>query len=140
MEPEVVDPLQLLVQSVTKQQQRKSDLVNRLNQLNSELARHDNELTSLNLEEKTLRLQLANIKCSNIELGDKNSSALQTCEMERQNRSSLALTLDSLNEKSRTLEVANKRKKKTYDNEINKIQDKLHGDGESLADLLNDPG
>ena len=66
MENEKLRPLDLLVQSITKQQQAKSDLANRLAHLTSQLGKHEKEMESLIFEEKSLRRQLADIIRTNI--------------------------------------------------------------------------
>lgn len=135
-----MDPLQALVQSVTKQQQNRSDLTNRLSYLTAHLAMRNNELASLVLDEEMLRRQLVDIIRSNAILRDTNTNTIKNCEIEHQNRSSLALTLDSLNEKKRSLEDKVQNKKKEYEEKTNELRNILEVDGASLATLFNGQG
>ena len=140
MELEKMDPLQALVLSVTKQQQNRSDLVNRLSYLTAHLSMRDKELASLVSDEQLLRRQLVDIIRSNAILRDANSTTIKNCEIEHQNRSSLALTLDSLNEKKHSLEEKVKIKKTKYEEETTEFRNILEVDGASLAQLLNEEG
>ena len=140
MDAEQKNPLQLLVQSVTKQQQTKSDLASRLAHLVSLLAKHNREIVSLADEEKSLRMQLVEIERSNIHLEERNSTMLQNCDTEHQTRSSLALTLDSLNEKKLSLEDAVITKKQLYDEDLSTQRNLLEIEGKALADLIDVEG
>jgi SMC interacting uncharacterized protein involved in chromosome segregation len=140
MELDKMDPLQALVHSVTKQQQNRSDLVNRLSYLTAHLSKRNDELASLVSEEQLRRLQLVDIIRSNAILREANSATIKNCEIEHQNRSSLALTLDSLNEKNHSLEDIVKSKKAEYEEKTNELRKLLEVDGSSLAQLLKEPG
>ena len=140
MDTEPVNPLQSLVQSVTKQQQARSDLVNRLSHLTAQVTKCDGELSSLSQQEKTLRREVADIIRSNTDLEDRTASVIQNCGVEQQSKSSLALTLDSLNEKSHSLAANVSLKKRKTDEAYSAIQQKLDVDGAAVADLLSDPG
>jgi SMC interacting uncharacterized protein involved in chromosome segregation len=140
MELDKMDPLQALVHSVTKQQQNRSDLVNRLSYLTAHLSKRNDELASLVSEEQLRRLQLVDIIRSNAILREANSTTIKNCEIEHQNRSSLALTLDSLNEKNHSLEDIVKSKKAEYEEKTNELRKLLEVDGSSLAQLLKEPG
>ena len=140
MELEQKNPLQLLVQSVTKQQQTKSDLTGRLAHLVLMLAKHNREIASLVDEEKSLRLQLAEKARGNLHLEEMNATMLQSCDAEHQTRSSLALTLDSLNEKKLSLEEAVITKKQLYDDDLSKQRSLLEIEGKALADLIDGEG
>ena len=140
MELEQKNPLQLLVQSVTKQQQTKSDLASRLAHLVSLVAKHNREIVFLADEEKSLRQQLVEITQGNIRLEEKNSIMLQNCDTEHQTRSSLALTLDSLNEKKLSLDDAVISKKRLYDDDLSVQRSILEIEGKALADLIEGEG
>lgn len=135
-----MDPLQALVHSVTKQQQNRSDLVNRLSYLTAHLSMRNDELASLMSDEQLLRRQLVDIIHSNAILRDANTTTINNCEIEHQNRSSLALTLDSLNEKRQSLEDKVKNKKIEYEEKTNELRNILEVEGVSLAQLLNQEG
>jgi chromosome segregation ATPase len=140
MELEKMDPLQALVHSVTKQQQNRSDLVNRLSYLTAHLSKRNDELASLVSDEQLMRRQLVDIIRSNALLREANSTTVKNCEIEHQNRSSLALTLDSLNEKKNSLEDTVKSKKDKYEEMTNELRNILEVDGSSLAQLFEEPG
>jgi SMC interacting uncharacterized protein involved in chromosome segregation len=91
-------------------------------------------------EEQLLQLQLVDIIRSNAILREANSTTIKNCEIEHQNRSSLALTLDSLNEKNHSLEDIVKSKKAEYEEKTNELRKLLEVDGSSLAQLLKEPG
>ena len=140
MDTEPTYPLEVLVQSVTKQQQTRSDLVNRLNYLTSQVFRYDAEIESLSTEDKSLREALASIIKSNVYLEERTVAVIQNRDIEHQSRSSLALTLESLNEKSRSLEDFVNREAATTSSALKEIQDKLDVDIKFVADLLADQG
>ena len=140
MDAEPTYPLEVLVQSVTKQQQTRSDLVNRLNYLTSQVFRYDAEIESLSTEDKSLREALASIIKSNVYLEERTVAVIQNRDIEHQSRSSLALTLESLNEKSRSLEDFVNQEAATTSSALKEIQDKLDVDIKFVADLLADQG
>jgi septal ring factor EnvC (AmiA/AmiB activator) len=140
MDSESSNPLQSLVQSVTRQQQTRCDLLNRLNYLSLQVTQHNEDVANLALEEQSLRKNLADINRSNSALEDKTSIVIQNCDSERQSRSSLALTLDSLNDKKSSLKDAVNDRKIAYDVEANAIRQKLASASESLTDLLDNKG
>ena len=125
MDTESTYPLEVLVQSVTKQQQTRSDLVSRLNYLTSQVLRCDAEIELLSVEDKSLREALASVIKSNKYLEERTVAVIQNRDIEHQSRSSLALTLESLNEKSLSLEDSVNREAATSRSSLKEMQDKL---------------
>ena len=140
MDTESTYPLEVLVQSVTKQQQTRSDLVSRLNYLTSQVLRCDAEIELLSVEDKSLREALASVIKSNKYLEERTVAVIQNRDIEHQSRSSLALTLESLNEKSLSLEDSVNREATTSRSSLKEIQDKLVVDIKFVADLVADQG
>ena len=140
MDTESTYPLEVLVQSVTKQQQTRSDLVSRLNYLTSQVLRCDAEIELLSVEDKSLREALASVIKSNKYLEERTVAVIQNRDIEHQSRSSLALTLESLNEKSLSLEDSVNREATTSRSSLKEIQDKLDVDIKFVADLVADQG
>lgn len=140
METEKMKPLELLVQSITKQQQAKSDLANRLAHLTSQLGRHVKEMESLVFEEKSLRRQLADIIRSNIALETRTIDVVQNCEMEHQSCSSLALTLDGLNEQRLSLQNSINDHDCANSKNLLALNERLKIEGDNLSNLLGEKG
>ena len=140
MDTESTYPLEVLVQSVTKQQQTRSDLVSRLNYLTSQVSRCDAEIELLSVEDKSLREALASVLKSNKYLEERTVAVIQNRDIEHQSRSSLALTLESLNEKSLSLEDSVNREAATSRSSLKEMQDKLDVDIKFVADLIADQG
>ena len=140
METEKLKPLELLVQSITKQQQAKSDLANRLSHLTSQLGRHIKEMESLVFEEKSLRRQLADIVRSNIALETRTIDVVQSCEMEHQSCSSLALTLDGLNEQRLSLQNSINDHDCVNSKNLLALNERLKVEGDALSNLLGEKG
>ena len=140
MDTESTYPLEVLVQSVTKQQQTRSDLVSRLNYLTSQVLRCDAEIELLSVEDKSLREALASVIKSNKYLEERTVAVIQNRDIEHQSRSSLALTLESLNEKSLSLEDSVNREAATSRSSLKEMQDKLDVDIKFVADLIADQG
>ena len=140
MDTESTYPLEVLVQSVTKQQQTRSDLVSRLNYLTSQVLRCDAEIELLSVEDKSLREALASVIKSNKYLEERTVAVIQNRDIEHQSRSSLALTLESLNEKSLSLEDSVNREAITSRSSLKEIQDKLDVYIKFVADLVAEQG
>lgn len=140
MENEKLRPLELLVQSITKQQQAKSDLANRLAHLTSQLGKHEKEMESLVFEEKSLRRQLADIIRTNIAHEARTIIVVQNCETEHQSCSSLALTLDGLNEQRLALQNAINNHDCISSKNLLTLREKLKTEGDALSDLLSEKG
>lgn len=114
--------------------------MNRLNYLTSQVIKCDAEIKAINIEDKSLRGQLADVIRGNANLKEKTAAVIQNRDIEHQSRSSLALTLESLNEKSSLLEEAFNHKATTTKSALMEIQDSLDLGVESLADLLANQG
>lgn len=140
MESELTNPLEVLVQSVTRQQQARSDLINRLCNLKNHVEKQDEEITAMVIEERGLRRDSHDVMQGNIALEDRNSMVISATNLERESRSSLILTLESLNEKKKVLNGIVSDNKGAYDEETNAIREKIEFSAELLTNLLENQG
>jgi hypothetical protein len=140
MDFELNNPLNSLVQSITRQQQARSDLLNRLSNLKIHIEKVDEESTAMVIEERGLRREVHDVMQGNSVLEERSSTVILATNLERESRSSLILTLESLNEKNRSLNDLVIDNKTAYDEEANAVREKIEFSEELLSELLENQG
>jgi hypothetical protein len=140
MDSELNNPLDVLVQSITKQQQARSDLINRLGNLKFHVEKQDEEIAAMVIEERDIRRESHDVRQGNSALEERISTVILATNVERESRSSLVLTLESLNEKNGSLNELVTDNKAAYDEEANAVREKTEFAKELLSKLLENQG
>lgn len=140
MDSDLNNPLDVLVQSITKQQQARSDLINRLSNLKFHVEKQNEEIAAMVIEERDLRRESHDVRQGNSALEERISAVILATNVERESRSSLVLTLESLNEKNGSLNEHVTDNKAAYDAEAKAVREKTEFAEELLSKLLENQG